>query len=251
MKLDFATIFGLIVAMLIVMGLMGRNVTLFWSSHAFIVVFGGLISSTFVKFNMTDIMNTMGIMTKLFKVPKEHPKEIIEQIINCSNIARKEGILSLEKVQISHPVLKTAVTYCVDGVDPVFLREMLSKEQEYMQIRHHVGLVMFESMGEAAPAMGMVGTLIGMVELLSNLSDPDSIGPSMATALLATMYGAVVANMLVIPFGIKLHHYSTHEAVIYELVMDGIQGIQRGVNPRILEKSLITALSRSQREQIV
>ncbi|GAB0057735.1 chemotaxis protein MotA [Candidatus Magnetaquicoccaceae bacterium FCR-1] len=248
MKLDISTVIGLVLAILIVFGLMGHNLGLFWSMHAFIVVVGGLIASTFVKFSIEDIMNTMAILSKLFKIPKEHPKEIIEQIINCSNIARKEGILALEKVQIHHPVLKTAITFCVDGVDPAYLREILTKEMEYMQIRHHVGVVMFESMGEAGPAMGMVGTLIGMVELLSNLSNPDAIGPSMATALLATMYGAIVANIVVIPFGIKLHHYSTHESVIYELVMDGVQGIQRGVNPRILEKSLISALSRKHRE---
>lgn len=187
MKLDIATIFGLIVAAMIVLGLMGRDIGLFWSMHAFIVVVGGLVASTFVKFNLSDIMNTMGILSKLFKVPKDHPKEIIEQIINCSNLARKDGILALEKVQIEHPILQTAIMYCVDGVDPAFLREMMTKEMEYMKIRHHVGVVMFESMGEAGPAMGMVGTLVGMVELLANLSNPDAIGPSMATALLATM----------------------------------------------------------------
>ncbi|MBF0293668.1 MAG: MotA/TolQ/ExbB proton channel family protein [Magnetococcales bacterium] len=192
----------------------------------------------------------MGIVGKIFTNPQDHPKEIIEQIINCANIARKDGMLALEKVQIQNPVLQTAITLCVDGVDPVYLREMMAKEKEYMEIRHHVGVVMFESMGEAGPAMGMVGTLIGMVELLANLSNPDSIGPSMSVALLATMYGAIVANLIVIPFGIKLHHYSTHEGIIYELVMDGVQGIQRGVNPRILEKALVSALSRKQRESI-
>ncbi|MBF0128284.1 MAG: MotA/TolQ/ExbB proton channel family protein, partial [Magnetococcales bacterium] len=184
MKLDIATIIGLVVAIMIVLGLMGGNIGLFWSMHAVIVVIGGLIASTFVKFNMTDIMNTMGILSKLFKAPQDHPKELIEQIISCANIARKDGMLALEKVQIHNPVLQSAITYCVDGVDPVFLREMMTKEMEYMQIRHHVGVVMFESMGEAGPAMGMVGTLVGMVELLANLSNPDAIGPSMATALL-------------------------------------------------------------------
>ncbi|MBF0213137.1 MAG: flagellar motor protein PomA, partial [Magnetococcales bacterium] len=100
MKLDISTVIGLLVAFLIVFGLMGHNIGLFWSMHAVIVVVGGLIASTFVKFNIEDIMNTMGILSKLFKVPKEHPKEIIEQIVNCSNIARKEGILAMEKVQI-------------------------------------------------------------------------------------------------------------------------------------------------------
>ncbi|MBF0440015.1 MAG: MotA/TolQ/ExbB proton channel family protein [Magnetococcales bacterium] len=249
MKLDISTVIGLLVACLIVLGLIGHKISLFWSFHAVIVVIGGLISSTFVKFNISDIMNTVAILSKIFITPKDHPKEIVDQIINCANLARKDGILALEKVQIHNPILKTAITYCVDGVDPVLLRAMMSKEMEFMQIRHHTGVVMFESMGEAGPAMGMVGTLIGMVELLANLSNPDAIGPAMATALLATMYGAIVANMLVIPIGIKLHHYSTHECVIYELVMDGVQGIQRGVNPRILENSLITAISRNQRDK--
>ncbi|MBF0144347.1 MAG: MotA/TolQ/ExbB proton channel family protein [Magnetococcales bacterium] len=250
MKLDISTVIGLVMGALIVLGLMGHNITLFWSSHAMIVVVGGLIASTFIKFNITDVMSTGAILSKLFKVPTEHPQDIIATVSDCANIARKDGILALEKVKTPNHFLQSAINYCVDGVDPKFLRDALTKEMEYMQTRHHVGVVMFESMGEAGPAMGMVGTLIGMVELLSNLDDPSSIGPSMATALLATMYGAIVANIIVIPFGIKLHHYSTHECINYQIIIEGIAGIQSGLNPRILEQSLFVALSRKQREML-
>jgi chemotaxis protein MotA len=133
-------------------------------------------------------------------------------------------------------------------MDPDTLQTILYKDTEYLEERHHVGIIMFESMGEAAPALGMVGTLFGMVDMLGNMSDPSSVGPAMAVALLATTYGAVVANLFTIPIGIKLHHYSKEEQTMRKIVIDGIVGIQKGVNPRVLETMLMAALSRKERD---
>ncbi|MBF0399139.1 MAG: MotA/TolQ/ExbB proton channel family protein [Magnetococcales bacterium] len=246
--MDIATIIGLVVGASVVLGLMGHNITLFYSTHALIVVFGGLLGSTFVKFGMSDLKVSGKILKKAFFSPHEEIKEIIGQLVDISNIARKSGLVALEKVQTSNDFLKGALRLCSDGVDPKLMKEILSKEIEYMAERHHVGIVMWESMGEAAPAFGMVGTLVGMVEMLSNMSDPSKIGPSMATALLATMYGAIVANAITIPLAIKLHHYSKEEQMKCQLIVDGIIGIQTGMNTRMLEQILKAGLPRNQRD---
>ncbi len=246
--MDIATVIGLVVGCGIVIGLMGHNIGLFWSTHAFIVVFGGLLGSTFVKFSMGDLKVAGKILGKAFFTQHEDLKELIRQMVDISNIARKNGLLALEKVKVENAFLQGALQHCSDGVDPKLMKEVLTKEVEYMAERHHVGILMWESMGEAAPAFGMVGTLVGMVEMLSNMSDPSSIGPSMATALLATMYGAIVANTITIPLAIKLHHYSKEEQLKCNLIIDGVIGIQTGLNTRMLEQVLKTGLARHKRE---
>ncbi|MBF0311181.1 MAG: MotA/TolQ/ExbB proton channel family protein [Magnetococcales bacterium] len=249
--MDIASLIGLGIAFSVVGFLMGGNIALFWSSHAFIVVFGGLLGATFLKFNMKDLANTAGIIGKVFKAHHERPQDIIAQITDMANIARKDGMLALEKVKTSNLFLQTAINHCVDGMDPDTLETVLYKDMAYMEERHHVGVIMFDSMGEAAPAMGMVGTLIGMVEMLANIGgDMGAVGHAMAVALLATCYGAIVANMITIPIGIKLHHYSKEEQIIRMLIIDGIKGIQKGVNPRVLETMLLSALSPKERETV-
>ncbi|MEO5339335.1 MAG: MotA/TolQ/ExbB proton channel family protein [Magnetococcus sp. MYC-9] len=246
--MDIASVIGLVTGIGIVIGLMGHNITLFWSLHAFIVVFGGLIGSTFLKFSMSDVLAAGKIFKKALISDHEDLKELIRQMVDISNIARKNGLLALEKVKVENEFLQSALQHCSDGVDPKLMKEILTKEIEYMAERHHVGITMWESMGEAAPAFGMVGTLIGMVELLSNMSDPSSIGPAMSTALLATMYGAFFANAIIIPMGIKLHHYSKEEQMKCNMIIDGVIGIQTGLNTRMLEQVLKTCLPRYKRE---
>jgi chemotaxis protein MotA len=246
--MDIATIIGVVIGGGVVIGLMGHNIGLFYSTHAMIVVFGGLLGSTFVKFGMEDIKASGKMLKKAFVSPHEDLKDLIRQMVDISNIARKNGLLALEKVKVENEFLQAALQHCSDGVDPKLMKEVLTKEIEYMAERHHVGILMWESMGEAAPAFGMVGTLVGMVEMLSNMSDPGSIGGSMATALLATMYGAIVANAFTIPLAIKLHHYSREEQMRCQLIVDGVIGIQTGLNTRMLEQVLKTGLSRYKRE---
>lgn len=245
--MDIATVLGLLIGGGVVIGLMGHNIGLFYSLHALIVVFGGLLGSTFVKFSMSDLKASGKILKKAFFTSHEDLREIISQLVDISNVARKNGLLALDKVRTKNEFLQDALRYCADGVDPRTMKELLTKEIEYMAERHHVGILMWESMGEAAPAFGMVGTLVGMVEMLSNMSDPSRIGPSMATALLATMYGAIVANAITIPLAIKLHHYSKEEQTKCQVIVDGIVGIQNGLNPRILEQILKASLPRSKR----
>lgn len=247
--MDIASVIGVVVALAILFFLSGGHIAMFLSSHAAVVVFCGLIGATFLKFNLKDLKNTGAIVGKAFKTEHHDLKELITQLTDMANIARKDGILALEKVKVDNPFLQKAINHCVDGVDPDTMRQILENEIEYMAERHHVGILMFDSMGEAAPALGMVGTLIGMVELLANMDDPSKIGPAMAAALLATCYGAIVANMFTIPMAIKLHHYSKEEQLSCRLMVEGVLGIMQGTNPRVLEEALAAALSRREREE--
>jgi chemotaxis protein MotA len=246
--MDIATIIGFVLAVGVLLGTTGGKVLPYLSMHAGIVVVGGLIAATFIKFSIRDVANTAAILSKIIKVNHERPQDLIAEITSMANVARKDGILALEKVKTSNQFLQMAINHCVDGMDPDTLQTILYKDTEYLEERHHVGIIMFESMGEAAPALGMVGTLFGMVDMLGNMSDPSSVGPAMAVALLATTYGAVVANLFTIPIGIKLHHYSKEEQTMRKIVIDGIVGIQKGVNPRVLETMLMAALSRKERD---
>ncbi|MBF0604750.1 MAG: MotA/TolQ/ExbB proton channel family protein [Nitrospirae bacterium] len=248
--MDKATYIGVVMALLILAFLSAGKIGMFASSHAAVVVFGGLIASTFVKFNLHDLKNTSAILAKVFREPQGNTNDIIAQLVEMSNICRKDGILALEKYKTSNKFMQNGINLCVDGAAPEFLADVLGKEIEYLSHRHHVGVTMFESMGEAAPAMGMVGTLIGMVELLANMEDPSKIGPAMGTALLATCYGAIVANMLTIPMGIKLAHYSSEEQLHCTVIMEGLLGILKGVNPRVLESSLRSVLSTRERDLV-
>ncbi|MBF0124563.1 MAG: MotA/TolQ/ExbB proton channel family protein [Magnetococcales bacterium] len=248
--MDIATIIGLVMACGVIVATMGKPVLFYWQSHAAVIVIGGLIASTFVKFSLKEVLGAGSVIGKVFKANHETPQELIEQLTEMSNIARKDGILALEKVKTPNQFLQTAINHCVDGMDPETLQSILYKDTAYLAERHHTGVVMFDSMGEAAPAMGMVGTLVGMVEMLADMSDPSSIGPAMAKALLATCYGAIVANMVAIPMGIKLHHYSAHEQMMRQIVIDGVTGIQKGLNPRVLETLLMAALSGKEREKV-
>ncbi|MBF0286066.1 MAG: MotA/TolQ/ExbB proton channel family protein [Magnetococcales bacterium] len=246
--MDISSIIGMVIAFGILNFLAAGKYAMYINAHAFIVVIGGIISSTFVKFSLHEVLGAGSIIGKVFFLKQEHTRDLIAQIVDMANVARKDGILALERIKSDNPFLQKAINHCVDGVDPANLKEMLEKEIEYLAERHHVGIVMFESMGEAAPAFGMVGTLFGMVDMLANMSDPSSIGPAMATALLATCYGAIVANFFTGPMAIKLIHYSKEEQMMCRIVIDGITGIQHGTNPRILHDSLMAALSRKHRE---
>jgi chemotaxis protein MotA len=167
-----------------------------------------------------------------------------------SNKARKEGILSLQGMmeQISDDFLLKAVQMAVDGQEPDTLRHMLNTEISYIQERHGSGAAIFTALATYAPAMGMVGTLIGLVQMLQNMSDPNSIGPAMAVALLTTFYGAVIANVVCTPMTGKLKHRSASEVLLKTIIIEGMQSIMNGENPRIMEQKLHAFIAPKLRE---
>ncbi len=248
--MDIATVIGLVLgfALIFMAILMGGDVVIFINVPSLLIVLGGTIAMLFVKHKMDEVFGSIGILMKAIMVTPSDPEGTINQLVDLANIARKDGILALEKVKSDNPFLQGAINHCVDGADPEFLESVLSKDLEYLAERHKKGSDIWDGAGETAPAFGMIGTLVGLVQMLASMEDPSSIGPAMAVALLTTLYGSIVANVVAIPIAVKLQAYSKEEQQVRQIVIDGMIGIQKGVNPRMLQEALKAALPPSQRD---
>lgn len=240
--MDIATILGVIVGLGFVIGgiLADGSVLDFWDLASILIVFGGTIASTLVAYPLKSVLEAVKVASKAFKKQDEDPYEIIVQINGLANIARKEGLLALEEAseEIDEEFLKKGTMLIVDGTDPELVRNLLETELSFIEERHSMGQGIFEAMGSYAPAFGMVGTLIGLINMLKKLDDPSSIGPSMAVALITTFYGSLLANLLFIPIANKLKLKSREEILRKEIMVEGLLSIQAGENPRIIEEKL-------------
>ncbi|WP_022852434.1 MotA/TolQ/ExbB proton channel family protein [Thermodesulfatator atlanticus] len=238
--MDLGTVIGLVLGIVLLLGsiVLGGSVGIFINIPSILVVVGGTIAGSFISFSLADVLGSIKIAMKAFFNKIDPPEEIIKELTNLANIARREGLLKLEKQPISNPFLKKAIMYCVDGHEAEFIEEVLSKEVSLMIERHETGQKLFRTMADLAPAFGMIGTLIGLVQMLSSMDDPKSIGPSMAVALLTTLYGAVMANLFFAPIANKLELRSQEEQLNYRLIIEGVIGLQKGLNPRVLEEIL-------------
>ena len=248
--MDLATIIGLVMGFSLLIGaiLLGGTLQMFIDVPSILIVIGGSISALFTKFRMGEVFSLIGIIAKAFFNQTQDIDRIIGQLVDMANIARKDGILALEKVKSDDSFMQGAINHCVDGADPDFLEGVLNKDLDYLIGRHDKGIGLVETIGDVAPAFGMIGTLIGLVQMLANMSDPNSIGPAMAVALITTLYGAIFANVVAIPLAGKLTMYSKDERLVRQVIIDGMIGIQKGVNPRMLQEALKTALPPDQRD---
>jgi chemotaxis protein MotA len=251
-SLDIATILGVCVAFgLMLMAIVqGGPLGIFINVPSGLIVGGGTIGVAMVHYPLSDLMGAFTVAKKTIFIKDESPHELITQLMEFANKARKEGILSLQGMMdsVEDEFLVKAMQMAVDGQEPETLRSMLSTEVEYIQERHDKGQDIFVSLAAYSPAMGMVGTLIGLVQMLMNMSDPDSIGPAMAVALLTTFYGAVLANVFFSPMAGKLKNRSASETLIKNLVIEGMQSILSGENPRIMEQKLHAFIAPKLRE---
>ncbi len=247
--MDIGTIAGLLVGIiLIVISIfLGGSLGAFINIPSILIVGGGTLATCFIRFTLSDVINSISVAMNAFFTKSQSSEEIIKELVSLSNIARKEGLLKLEKQPVNDPFLKKAIMYCVDGHEANFIQEVLDKEIELTLDRHGLGQGIFQSVGDAAPAFGMIGTLIGLVNMLGNMKDPSSIGPSMAVALLTTLYGAIMANLFALPIADKLKRRSQEEELNKKLVVEGVLGLQKGLNPRVLDELLKTFLPPKQR----
>ena len=181
---------------------------------------------------------------KAFSHKGESAEELIAAVVELVTVARKEGLLALEGREINNPVLQTGITMLVDGHEPGVVRKSLTTEMNETVARHGIGQAIFKQIGDEGPAMGMIGTLVGLVQMLSNMSDPKSIGP----ALLTTLYGAMLANMFALPISDKLALRSTEEQMKKNIIITSVLGIQEGQNPKVLEDLLKSYLPYSKRD---
>lgn len=242
--MDIATIIGLVGSFGVLIGaiLVGGSAVLFLDIPSIMIVFGGTIATAFIRFSMADVINSIKVALNTFFVKQSVGTEVIAEIVNLANIARKNGLIALEQQPINDPFLKKAIMYCVDGHEAEFIEGVLKKEVTLTVERHELGQGVFRGMGDASPAFGMIGTLVGLVQMLANMSDASAIGPAMAVALLTTLYGAVLANVAFIPLADKLALRCSEEERNRKLIIEGVLGILKGLNPRIMEEFLETFL---------
>ena len=238
--MDFATLLGILGAFGIVAGAVvtGGEVGIFINVPSILIVVGGTIFAVLVKFTLSQFLGAFKVAAKAFRFKTADLEDIIAEVSELADLARKNGLLALESAQITHPFLEKGIGLLVDGHEPEVVQTMMEKEMRLTQQRHKIGASIFTSLGDTAPAMGMVGTLIGLVQMLSNMSDPASIGPAMAVALLTTLYGALIANLLALPIADKLNLRLKEESQVKSLVIDALVAIQAGQNPRVIRSML-------------
>ena len=250
--MDLSTIIGIVAAFgLMLMAItQGGPLTIFINVPSILIVFGGTFGNTLVHYPFQDVFDALNVAKKTFLHREIPVNTLIIQLMEFANKARKEGILALQSAMddVDDDFFKKAIQMAVDGQEPVTMRSMLDTEIEYIQLRHEKGADIFTSVASYAPAMGMVGTLIGLVQMLQTMDDPSSIGPAMAVALLTTFYGAVIANVVCAPMAGKLKNRSASEVLIKTLIIEGMQSILSGENPRIMEQKLHAFIAPKLRE---
>jgi len=246
---DIATLIGLLGGFGIIIGAIstGGEIMLFVNLPGMLIVVGGTFMVTLMQVPLKDFLASFGIAMKAFFYKTDDAPTLIEEAVQLADVARKNGLLALEGQEIGNDFLKQGINLCVDGHDPALVQKLLTKDINLTIERHEVGQGMFKKMAVMAPAMGMIGTLIGLVQMLANMSDPASIGPAMAIALLTTLYGAIIANAFAQPLADKLARASQMEKTNKSLILETISGIQEGMNPRVLEQMLSTYLPSGKR----
>lgn len=250
--MDLATLVGLLGAFGIIVAaiIAGGSGIIFINLPSLLIVGGGTLFAVLMKFPLGHFLGAVKVAMKAFFNKADDPMKLIEEGVELANIARKEGVLGLEGQEIENEFLNRGIQLCVDGHEPEFVRTMLGKDINLTIERHEKGQAIFKAIGDVAPAMGMIGTLIGLVQMLSNMDDPKAIGPAMAVALLTTLYGAIIANAFALPIADKLAHRSQEERLNKALILETIGSIQEGLNPRVMEELLKTYLPAGKRDAV-
>ncbi|MBC76444.1 MAG: motility protein A [Halobacteriovoraceae bacterium] len=250
--MDIATIVGLVLAMAAIIGsiLSGGTILAFIDTPSLLVVGGGVISAVFIKWPMDQIKTLVPVyMKSIFTTPTD-PKGMIEEIQKLAETARRESVFALEKVPVEDTFLKKAVTLAADNRPPEVITSILQLEIDSMVERHKTGIAIMTEVGNDGPAFGMIGTLIGLVIMLQNLSGgPEELGKSMAVAILTTFYGAVLANVFALPIANKLKFRSESEALKMNIIIAGVLGIVAGENPRVIREKLDSFLPPGERSK--
>lgn len=247
--MDLATLVGLLGAWAIIVSaiLLGGSALIFINPPSMLIVLGGSLFVVLMKFSMTQFFGAIKVAGKSFKFKLPQVEELIEEIVGLADEARKGGLLSLEGKEVSSDFLQKGIQLLVDGHDGDVVKQLLNKEIRLTTERHEWGVKIFSALGDVGPAMGMIGTLVGLVQMLSAMDDPKSIGPAMAVALLTTLYGAMLATMIALPIADKLSLRLVEEERIQKLVLDALLAIQAGQNPRVIETMLKSYIAESKR----
>lgn len=241
---DIATIIGLILALGLILLSIGGSIGAFINLPSVMIVVGGTIGAMLVFFPLKDILALGSVVKKTIFAKDRSADEYLAKMVELCQLARQNGILALDEVSntLSDEFLRKGLQMAVDGMDPEMLSQQMETEIEKLEERHKTGANILTAGATLAPAMGLIGTLIGLVQMLQNMSDPSSIGPAMAVALLTTFYGSIMANVFFTPMAGKLKIRSEKELLFNEVILSGVVSISKGENPRILESRILAML---------
>lgn len=247
--MDIATVIGILVAFGLVAFAIGDGLMGFVDVPSIMIVVGGTAGVILVGYPLQKVIGLVGIILKTFMYKVQAGKDVIAELVELAQVVRKDGILALEsKVgDIDNKFMAKGLQMAIDGQEPSEIEDILYMEMDKISGRHLEGADMLTACGTYAPSMGMIGTLVGLVLMLSNMEDPSSIGPSMSVALLTTFYGALLANILFLPWAGKLKTRSTEEMLVLEIILTGIQSLVAGENPRVMEQKLLGYLPPKER----
>jgi len=248
--MDIATAVGLVAGAIVIITLilLGGDLRMFYDIHAIIIIFGGSFSATLIRFPVAAMLHGLPLgMRYAFTLRSIGARELVDELAGLAEIARKSGPVGLEKVTPEDAFLAKGVRFVADGYDADFIRDNLERDRDNFLTHLDEGQKIYRAIGDCAPAFGMIGTLIGMVQMFANMTDPAKLGPFMAVALLATLYGAVVANLFCLPIADKLHVKLVEEEVNRTLIIDGILMIRDSKSPTLVREMLIAYLPEKHR----
>ena len=249
--MDKATIIGIIAAFGLVIGaiMTSGSIVFFIDIPSFLIVVGGTFGATLINYPLKELLGVMKVISQAFTQKLNNASELIPIIVEAARKARVEGVLSLETTieEVDDDFLKKGLQLAIDGTEPELINQIMGTEMDYVAQRHKIGYGIMETMGTFSPALGMIGTLIGLIMMLQSMNDPSSIGPAMAVALITTFYGALIANLVCLPMAGKLKLRSEEELLQKELIIAGILSIQSGDNPRVVELKLNNFVPPAQR----
>ena len=251
--MDLATIIGIVAGtvVIVIAMLLGGDITQFIDMPSILIVIGGGFAATLVRFPLSGIGHALILGGKAaFTHKKVSPAELVDEIARLGDVVRKSGPLGLENVEVSHPLLQKGAQYVTDGFEASFIRESLERERDLSLERLAEGQRVFKALGDSAPAFGMIGTLVGLVQLLANMDDPSTIGPAMAIALLTTLYGAFIANLVCLPIADKLEAKFALDEVNLSLVIDGVAQIRENKSPTLIREMLLAYLPDKARAEL-
>ncbi len=253
--MDLATIIGVVSAFSLVLAAVasGGGLSLFLDGPSALIVFGGTFGAVFINYPLADVLGVFQVAKNVFMKKEQKTRDMINLLVAMSRVSRRDGLLALQHMsdhRIHDPFLIKAVGLIVDGLEPGDVTNILETELDFIEERHRLGAEIFTTMGNFAPAMGMLGTLIGLVQMLVRMNDPSTIGPAMSVALVTTFYGVILAYLFFLPLAGKLKRLSTQELMVKQLMINGILSIQAGDNPRILEQKLHAFISPRERKSV-
>jgi chemotaxis protein MotA len=252
--MDLATAIGLVGGLGTVFTLImidGGNFAAYFDKHAVIVIFGGATAATMMRFPFTTILHGLPMgLRYAFSMRAIKPRELIEELTKIADLVRKSGPMALESLEISDPFLAQGARYIADGYDREFIRDTMERDRDNFLMHLDEGSKIYRAFGDCAPAWGMIGTILGMVTMFANMSDPSKLGPAMATALLATLYGALLANMITLPIADKLHLKLEEEDVSRSLIIDGILLIRDAKSSSLVREMLVAYLPQHHRDEL-